>query len=118
MNGIEEAVNRRVDFIHIPVPREAHAAFFEPLRTWRHSDTRTRLYLGLLQEADAEGNQARIAAARTVVSDFGVAAECGFGRRHPSHIPAILEGHRAAAESIADTHLVRGATHAPTIDRG
>jgi hypothetical protein len=100
MNGIGARVPRRVDFIHIPVPREAEAAFFAPLHDWR-APKHTHLYMGLLQEGDQAGNLARIAAARTAVRDFGVAAECGFGRRDPSHVPAILATHRAAAESLA-----------------
>lgn len=100
MNGIAAEVPRRVDFIHIPAPKEADAAFFAPLRDWR-APKQTRLYVGLLQEGDDAGNLTRIAAARTAVSDFGVAAECGFGRRDPSHVPAILATHRAAAESLA-----------------
>ena len=99
MNGIAAQVPRRVDFIHVPAPREAEAAFFEPLRNW-HTPKETRLYLGLLQEGDRSGNLARIAAARTAVHDFGVAAECGFGRRDPSHVPAILATHRNAADHL------------------
>jgi hypothetical protein len=100
MNGIATAAKRRVDFIHVPVPKEAGAGFFAPLRDWRGAKT-TQLYLGLLQEDDADGNNARIAAARNVVPEFGVAAECGFGRRDPSHVPAILASHRHAAKGIA-----------------
>ena len=32
MNGIAVEVRRRVDFIHIPVPKTADDAFFEPLQ--------------------------------------------------------------------------------------
>jgi hypothetical protein len=100
MNGIDNSAPRRVDFLHVPAPREANDAFFAPLRRWRAPQD-TRLYLGLLQEDDDAGNLARIASARTAVRDFGVAAECGFGRRDPSHVPAILATHRDAAESLA-----------------
>jgi hypothetical protein len=99
MNGIAAGVPRRVDFIHVPVPKEAGTAFFEPLRDWEGSSD-TRLYLGLLQEGDVLGNRARITAARSVVPDFGVAAECGFGRRDPSHVSAILATHGQAARDV------------------
>jgi hypothetical protein len=59
------------------------------------------LYLGLLQFNDEAGNRARIEAARRVIDDFGVAAECGFGRTDPSRVPTILAGHRAAAQFLA-----------------
>jgi len=99
MNGIAAGVLRRVDFIHVPVPKEAGTAFFEPLRDWQGS-SETRLYLGLLQEGDVSGNRTRITAARSVVPDFGVAAECGFGRRDPSHVSAILATHEQAARDV------------------
>jgi hypothetical protein len=101
MNGIADFVRRPVEFIHIPVPKQADSAFFAPLRNWRRP-AETRLYLGLLQFNDDPGNRARIAAARRVVSDFGIAAECGFGRTDPRRVPAILADHRVAAQLPAD----------------
>ena len=62
----------------------------------------TSLYLGLLQFNDEAGNRARIGAAKRVVDDFGVAAECGFGRTDPSRMPTILAGHRAVAQFLAE----------------
>jgi hypothetical protein len=100
MNGIGAFVGRRVDFIHIPVPKNAGDAFFAPLRAWQ-PPRGTQLYLGLLQHDDAAGDRARIAAARGVVSNFGVAAECGFGRTDPERVPRLLAGHRAAAQMLA-----------------
>jgi hypothetical protein len=101
MNGIADFVQRPVEFIHIPVPKQADSAFFAPLRNLRRP-AETRLYLGLLQFNDDPGNRARIAAARRVVSDFGIAAECGFGRTDPRRVPAILAGHRMAAQLLAN----------------
>lgn len=100
MNGIAAEVPRRVDFIHIPVPKGADAAFFEPLRTWLQPPD-TFLYLGLLQFNDPDGNRRRIEVARKFVKAFGVGAECGFGRTDPARLPTILEGHRAAAQLLA-----------------
>ncbi len=51
MNGIGASVERRVDFIHIPAPKNAGDAFFAPLADWR-SLAGTHLYLGLLQHDD------------------------------------------------------------------
>src|SRR5262245_13292267 len=100
MNGIGAFVQRRVHFIHIPVPRTANDAFLAPLAVWRRP-ARTNLYLGLLQYDDPAGNEARIAAARRVVKNFGIAAECGFGRTDPKRVPGLLAGHRAAAQALA-----------------
>ena len=101
MNGIAAGAKRKVDFIHIPVPRRADASFFAPLRLWQRPDG-TRLYLGLVQFNDAEGDRRRIALAREVLTEFGVAAECGFGRTDPARLPILLANHRAAAEVLQD----------------
>ncbi len=99
MNGIADHVKRRVEFIHIPVPREAKEPFFAPLKKWKRP-TGTQVYLGLLQYNDDKGNQERITAARSAVTDFGVGAECGFGRTDPARVPTILANHRFAAELL------------------
>jgi hypothetical protein len=101
MSGIAAFVRRPVEFIHIPVPKTADEAFFAPLRTWRRRP-QTHLYLGLLQFSDDAGNRLRIRAAQRVVQDFGVSAECGFGRTDPARVPVILAGHRTAAEMLAE----------------
>jgi hypothetical protein len=100
MNGIADHVKRPVHYVHIPVPKSATQDFFEPLKGWRRPEG-TRLYLGLLQHEDLAGDRRRIAAARSVLGEFGVAAECGFGRTDPARIPKMLESHRIAAETLA-----------------
>ena len=40
---------------------------------------------------------AQIETAKKHMSDFGVATECGFGRRDPSTLPELLELHVTAA---------------------
>jgi len=99
MNGIDQLVGRSVAFIHVPIPRHANSSFFVPMKRWRNTKG-TWLYLGLLQFDDAAGDVRRIEAARTVLSDFGVAAECGFGRTDPARVPTIIAGHRAAADFL------------------
>jgi hypothetical protein len=99
MNGIAAGAKRKADFIHIPVPRRADAAFFAPLKSWQRP-AGTRLYLGLLQFNDLEGDRRRIALAGEVLTEFGVAAECGFGRTDPARLPLLLANHRAAAEML------------------
>jgi hypothetical protein len=100
MNGIAAASTRRVDFVHVPVPKEADAGFYAPLRGWRRPAD-TRLYLGLLQfREDLDSNLRRVDLARHEVGAFGVAGECGFGRTDPARIPMILDLHRAVAERM------------------
>ncbi|HZP99325.1 MAG TPA: hypothetical protein VFB13_07295 [Reyranella sp.] len=100
MEGIAAATGRRIDFFHIPVPKErSDAAYYAPLRNWKH-DPKTKLYLGLLHFDDTVGDRARIAAARRAVPDFGFSAECGWGRTEPGRLPGLLAGHRSAAEAF------------------
>lgn len=97
-NGITRAAGRRMDWIHMPVPIERHdAAFFEPLKQLKLPPD-TRLYLGVVHMTDAEeGARRRIAAAREAVGDFGIATECGFGRRPPDTVVPLLELHERIA---------------------
>jgi hypothetical protein len=100
MNGIGHAVQRPLDFLHVPVPKpRTDPAYVAPLARWRRRPE-TRLYMGLLHHDDDAGNRARIAAARRVIDDFGVASECGWGRTDPTRLPGLLAGHRHAAETL------------------
>ncbi|MBV8451855.1 MAG: hypothetical protein JOZ29_06230 [Deltaproteobacteria bacterium] len=58
----------------------------------------TELYLGLVHLTDGlEGAKRRVAAASGVISDFGIAAECGLGRHQPDTIGRLLRLHREIA---------------------
>ncbi|MBA2680567.1 MAG: hypothetical protein H0U76_19495 [Ktedonobacteraceae bacterium] len=84
----------------MPVPRNrADEAYFAPLRDL-HLHPETKLYLGLVHNSDGvEGAQKRIAAAQQVVSDFGVATECGMGRRPEETIPDLIRLHSSVVAS-------------------
>ncbi|HSU05734.1 MAG TPA: hypothetical protein VLI93_09190 [Acetobacteraceae bacterium] len=100
MNGIGAAVRRRIDYMHIPVPKDrTDDAYFAPLRDWRRRDE-TQLYLGLIHYDDEPGDQHRVAAARRVVPHFGIASECGWGRSDPTRLPGLLRSHRHCAEML------------------
>ena len=99
-NGLRQALRRRIDFLHMPVPRDrADADYFRPLAGLQGYDD-SALYLGLIHHDDREGDRRRIAAARPFAGHFGVAAECGWGRTDPRRVPGLLESHRAAALSL------------------
>ena len=101
MNGICRAVRRRIDYMHIPMPREhTDAAFLSPLRRWERGNVR-QLYVGLIHHDDEAGNRARIEATRSILPEFGIASECGWGRTDPSRLPGLLHSHRHAAEVLA-----------------
>jgi hypothetical protein len=101
---IVTGLRRPLDWVHMPVPRDRDDdAYFAPLRRLR-LPADTELFLGLIHATDGmDGVRRRIAAAQQWVPAFGVAAECGFGRRAPESIPALLRLHRAAADYLATT---------------
>jgi hypothetical protein len=95
-NGVRKAVRRRIDFLHMPVPKDrTDVAYFKPLADLRGFDD-ALLYLGLIHHDDRTGDRARIHAARAVVPSFGVSSECGWGRTDPQRVPGLLESHRLA----------------------
>ena len=99
-NGVCERLDRRMDFLHIPVPRDRDASvYFQPLRELQVPDG-AELILGLIHYDDAEGDMARIAAAREFLPAFAVATECGWGRDDPSRVPGLLASHRRAVELL------------------
>jgi len=100
-NAISAGVKRPINWIHLPVPRNrTDEAYFAPLRNLKlHPET--ELYLGLVHYTDGvEGTRKRIQAAQQVVTNFGVATECGFGRRSPETIPALLHIHSEVAAPV------------------
>jgi hypothetical protein len=100
MEGIATATRRSIDFFHVPVPKErTDEAFYAPLENWK-CPPGTGLYIGLLHHDDETGDRKRVAVARKFIDDFGLSAECGWGRTEPGRLPGLLKGHRAAAEAF------------------
>ncbi len=99
--GIAAGLARPLSWIHLPVPRNrTDAAYYAPLRQLRLG-AETELYLGLVHHTDGvAGTLQRIKAAQQVVTDFGVATECGLGRRPAETIPEILQIHAAVATPV------------------
>jgi hypothetical protein len=99
--AIVDGVRRPVQWVHLPVPRERDdVAYFQPL-AGLELPTETELYLGLVHATGGlEATRRRIAAAAQVLDRFGVATECGLGRRPPDTIPALLDQHAAVAHSV------------------
>ncbi len=98
--AIVGGVKRRVDFLHLPVPRERDAAaYLAPLRDLE-LPAGLRLYLGLLHHDDRAGDRRRIDVARDAVPAFGVATECGWGRGEPTRLAGLLESHRHAVDYL------------------
>lgn len=98
-NLLLAAAGRPIAYVHMPVPiARDDDAYFASLADLAKSP-QTELYLGLLHLGDGiDGAAKRIAAAKRVVNDFGVAAECGLGHwTDPQSVVRILELHAAVA---------------------
>lgn len=96
-NAISESSPRPIQWIHMPVPKERDdSAYFAPLKQLKLRPE-TRLFLGLVHPGDGiEGTRRRMAMAQRFVKDFGIATECGFGRRPPETVPELLRIHAQA----------------------
>lgn len=101
VNGVVARVKRSIDFFHLPVPKgRTDDAYFAPLEKLKLRPG-TALYLGLIHHNDAEGDKARLAAARRHAKIDGIGTECGMARGDPARLPALLAAHARAAE-LAD----------------
>ena len=89
-------VERPVDFLHLPVPKERDdEGYFGPL-AGLDLPPGTRLYLGLIHWDDRDGDKRRMDSALRAVPSFGVSTECGWGRGDPERVEGYLESHRQA----------------------
>jgi hypothetical protein len=91
----------RLDYVQMPVPRNrADDAYFAPLADLKPGNT--KLYIGLVHLTDGvEGTRRRLAAfKRHFKGKFGVATECGWGRRKAETIPDLIKVHREVAGAL------------------
>lgn len=97
-NDITAAAHRPIDWVHLPVPADRDdEAYFAPLADLALQPA-TELYLGVLHARDGTaGAWRRIAAAQRVVPRFGVATECGLGRRPSASVARLLLLHAATS---------------------
>jgi SAM-dependent methyltransferase len=104
-NALAASLGRPLNWIHLPVPRERFdEAYYRPLRELRLR-SETELYLGLVHHTGGvEGTRRRMETARQFVSGFGVATECGWGRRPPDTIPELLRIHAAVSAAVQPGH--------------
>jgi len=93
-NAVVERLERPVEFLHLPVPRNRDDdAYYQPLSALVRPEE-TELYLGLVHDSDGrEATIRRIRVAQRHLTQFGIATECGFGRRAPETVPSLLELH-------------------------
>ena len=100
-NGLSDNLDRRLDFIHMPVPQgRSDDAYFQPLNGLALSAD-TEIVLGLIHYDDEKGDRARSDTARRCLPSFSIATECGWGRTDPARVPGLLESHRKAVEYLS-----------------
>jgi hypothetical protein len=99
-NQLVAAIKHPIAWVHMPVPRDREdVAYFTPLKGLK-LDPKTEFYLGLVHLTDGiAGAKRRLAAAKQVGTDFGIATECGFGRRPPETVADVIELHREVARA-------------------
>jgi hypothetical protein len=102
-NAIRSRTARRIDWLHIPVPRQhRHADYFTPLRQLQREQG-TELYLGLLHLNDGiELTRRKLQIAEQCVGPVGIGAACGlnpFVSGIPAErLPEVIDYHRRIAE--------------------
>ena len=97
-NDIVAGLSRSLNWIHMPVPRDrSDEDYFKPLANLKLKDE-TELYLGLVHYTDGEeGARNRIESALKYSPRFGVATECGFGRRPRETLAELMDIHSAVS---------------------
>jgi hypothetical protein len=97
-NAVAAGLDRPLAWIHLPVPRSRDDdAYFAPLEGLQLPPD-TEVYLGVVHAHDGvEGAKRRVATAQRHLPRFGVATECGLGRRPADTIPELLRIHAAVA---------------------
>lgn len=97
-NIAADSSGRRVDFVHMAVPANRNDdAYFAPLRFLRPGP---KAFLGLVHEHDGvDGALRRSDAAAKFLRTFGIATECGWGRRPAWQVPSLIELHRQILEA-------------------
>jgi hypothetical protein len=100
-NAAAENSGRRVDFTHMAVPiNRDDKQYFAPLAELHHPGP--KVFLGLIHYSDGlDGAMRRAAVASEFLPDFGVATECGWGRRPAWQVPELITLHRRVIEGRA-----------------
>jgi ubiquinone/menaquinone biosynthesis C-methylase UbiE len=109
-NGLSAALDRPLNWIHLPLTRDDPGTFTAPLADLRlHPET--ELYLGALQPGEgADDTRRRIEAAAEAVDEFGLATPCGWGRLPPRLVPELIAAHAGLTRPVVDPDRRRGFT--------
>jgi SAM-dependent methyltransferase len=102
-NALAASLDRPLNWVHMPLAREAvDAAFARPLHDLR-LQPQTELYLGVLYPDDESAEtRRRIDVAHEFIGDFGVATPCGWGRQPAGSVPELIAAHALVSRPVAD----------------
>ncbi len=99
-NALASSLGRPLNWLHMPVPRDAGDDYFAPLASLR-LPPETELYLGVIHVEDGlDGARGRIATARRHVDTFGAASDCGWGRGGSAAVQELLGLHRELSRAV------------------
>lgn len=99
-NELTRRSGRPVELLHLVLPKEPTAAFFEGALDLQLGGA--NLYLGLIHDDDTlADNIARVRLAEKYLPSFGTAYVCGFGRRSREDSLKLLARHRELAHALA-----------------
>ncbi|MDA0241039.1 MAG: hypothetical protein O3A84_13575 [Proteobacteria bacterium] len=98
-NGITANSPRAVQWVHFPVPRERDDdAYFAPMADL-NLPPETELILGLVHHTGGvTATQNRMRTADKHATGYGIATECGFGRRSQETLDELFDIHAGAAD--------------------
>ncbi len=105
-NALMASLGRPLHWLHVPVPRgRTDESYYAPLRELRLRPE-TELYLGLVHHTDGvDGSRRRMETASRFASSFGIATECGWGRRAPATLGELLRIHRELSAPVHDAGI-------------
>lgn len=97
-NQIASHLTHPLNFVHMPVSvPDADASFFRPLQNINLAKE-TQIYLGILHPKIPDGDADRVQLAQHFLPSFGVATECGWGRKSTETVDALLQVHLNAVK--------------------
>ena len=97
-NAIVANTPRRVDFVHLPITKEADRTYCAPLADLDIGEA--RVFLGLENKDGRDAMLRRIKIAREFVPSFGISHYCGYGRDAVEQMPALLDDLHAGADAL------------------
>jgi len=98
-NAIVANTPRRVDFVHLPMTKEADRQFCAPLTDLDIGEA--RVFLGLEWKDGRDAMLRRAKAAREFLPSFGISHYCGYGRDTVEQMPELLADLRAGADALS-----------------